>query len=97
MKRKYYYEIHIVKANNPKPIVLQTKKEKNKWLFNYFTKGGGKWWMWELYLDNAPSNVSFERWTQLYLSTFDKTFGESQTYRTDREIIIVREKLKDGK
>ena len=53
--------------------------------------------MWERYANNAPTNVSFERWTELYLSTFDKTFGESQTYRTNKEIIIVREKLKDGK
>ena len=97
MKRKYYYEIYVVRPGNAKPIILQTKKEKNKWLFDYFTKGNGKWWMWEHYNDNAPEKVSFERWTQLYLSTFDKTFGENQTYRTDRETIIVREKLKDGK
>ena len=98
MKKKYYYEIHTVRlGNNTTTITLQTKKEKNKWLFDYFTKGDGKWWMWEHYNDNAPEKVSFERWTQLYLSTFDKTFGANQTYRTDKEIIIVREKLKDGK
>ena len=97
MKRKYCYEIHTVRQRQTTTITLQTKKEKNKWLFNYFPKGNGKWWMWELYENNAPANVSFERWVELYLSTFDKTFGENQTYRTDKEIIIVREKLKDGK
>ncbi len=97
MRKKYYYEIHTVKQRQITTITLQTKKEKNKWLFDYFTKGNGKWWMWEHYDENAPANVSFERWTELYLSTFDKTFGENQTYRTDKEIIIVREKLKDGK
>ena len=97
MKRKYYYEIHTVRQRQTTTITFQTKKEKNKWLFDYFTKGDGKWWMWERYDNNAPANVSFERWTKLYLSTFDKTFGENQTYRTDKEIIIVREKLKDGK
>ena len=92
MRKKYYYEIYVVKTGNKNPITLQTKKEKNKWLFNYFTKGDGKWWMWECYDNNAPANVSFERWVELYLSTFDKTFGENQTYQTDKEIIIVREK-----
>lgn len=95
--RKKYYEIHTVRQRQTTTITLQTKKEKNKWLFDYFTKGDGKWWMWERYNDNAPAKVSFERWTELYLSTFDKTFGENQTYLTDKEIIIVREKLKDGK
>ena len=97
MKRKYYYEIHTIKQRQTTTITLQTKKEKNKWLFDYFTKGDGKWGMWELYEKNAPANVSFERWVELYLSTFDKTFGANQTYRTNKEIIIVREKLKDGK
>ena len=97
MKKKYYYEIHTVRQRQTTTITLQTKKEKNKWLFDYFTKGDGKWWMLEHYDENAPANVSFERWTQLYLSTFDNTFGENQIYLTDREIIIVREKLKDGK
>jgi hypothetical protein len=97
MRKKYYYEIYVVRQGNATPITLQTKKEKNKWLFDYFTKGDGKWWMWEHYNDNAPEKVSFERWTQLYLSTFDKVFGENQTYRTNRETIIVREKIKDGK
>ena len=97
MKRKYYYEIHTVRQGKVTTITLQTKKEKNKWLFDYFTKGNGKWYMWEHYDDNEPANVSFERWTELYLSTFDKTFGQNQTYRADKEIIIVREKLKEGK
>ena len=90
--KKYYYEIQTVRQRQTTTIILQTKKEKNKWLFDYFTKGDGQWWMWEHYDNNAPANVSFERWTELYLSTFDKTFGGNQTYRTDKEIIIVREK-----
>lgn len=96
MKKKSY-EIIVVGQGNSKIFTFQTKREKNKWLFDYFTKGDGKWWMWEMYEENAPAKVSFERWTQLYLSTFDKTFGENQTYRTNKAIIIVREKLKDGK
>ena len=95
--KKYYYEIHTVRQRQVTTIILQTKKEKNKWLFDYFTKGNGKRWMWEYYANNAPTNVSFERWTELYLSTFDKAFGENQIYRTNKEIIIVREKIKDGK
>ena len=97
MKRKYYYEIYTAKLGKVTSITLQTKQEKNKWLFDYFTKGNGKWWMLDHYDNNAPTNVSFERWTELYLSTFDKTFGEKQFYRTDKETIIIREKLKDGK
>lgn len=93
MRKKYYYEIYTAKLGKATSITLQTKKEKNKWLFDYFTKGNGKWWLWERY-NNEPTKVSFESWTKLYLSTFDKTIGEKQIYRTDKETIIVRRKIK---
>lgn len=56
------YEINIVINRTITVVLCNSFKEKETWLFDYFTIGEEKWWAWKEYETYGNPNMPFEEW-----------------------------------
>lgn len=66
-KQKTYYLIHICHNGKLDTIRCETRKEKRKWLFDYFTTGEEKRWAWEKYQAYGTSKYAFEDFVKYFI------------------------------
>ena len=90
-KQKSYYLINVCHGGTADIIRCETKKEKNKWLFNYFTTGEEKMWAWEKYKQSHQTD--FHKFVKKLLKESEKQTVQSFLIRKGK-VIIIQEKNK---
>lgn len=91
-KQDKYYLINLCHNGMITTIRCETKKEKDKWLYDHFTVGNEKWWAWEQFQE------SYEKTFDKFVKKLIKKEHNSrfQTFALDiGEYIIIQEKNKE--
>ena len=82
------YEITIIENGVSAKVVCNSKREKDKWLYNYFTNDE-KWWALGQY--EQTNYPSFEKWVKDFIKP-EWEFGRFQSIRirNTKTILIVK-------
>lgn len=89
-KIKKYYLINICHNGKLDIIRCETKKEKWKWLFDYFTTGEEKWWAWKEYQAHGAGNYTFEDFVKHLIKQYSGSIYSIPIRKG--KIIVIQEK-----